>query len=85
MRAQAVSDDIDRSVWSSILLNNLLKKLDERMWEAIHGGKDVGIMVDGVLVGAFVHQEGRVKVVLDGLQVADVDASPARYDRSDDG
>jgi hypothetical protein len=71
-------DDVDRSVWASILLNNMLKKLHDTMWEAIHNSKDVAVTVDGQLVGEFVHRDGRVKVRLDGVQVADVDASPAR-------
>jgi hypothetical protein len=71
-------DDVDRSVWSSILLNNMLKKLNDRMWEAIHNDERVQVVIDGQKVGEFIPVGGRIRVEIDGLQVADVDASPAR-------
>jgi hypothetical protein len=73
-------DEIDRSVWSNILLNNLLKKLHDRVWEAIHSGKSVTITIAGEPVGEFIpHDDGQVLVEVDGHRVADVDVTPARY------
>jgi hypothetical protein len=73
-------DDIDRSIWSNLLLNSLLKKCDERMWEAIHTGKDVALDIDGRRVAEFSCEQGHVRVDIDGLRVADVDVTPARYE-----
>jgi hypothetical protein len=72
-------DDLDRSVWASILLNNMIKKLNERMWDDIHADKHVAVVVDGQVVGEFIPHDGLIRVEIDGLQVADVDASPGRY------
>jgi hypothetical protein len=71
-------DDVDRSVWSNILLNNMLKKCHDIMWEAIHNGQHVKITA-GESTAEFIPHDGRIRVEIDGLRVADVDASPARY------
>lgn len=72
-------DDIDRSVWTSIALSNLLKGLHERMWEAIHSGKDVVIEIDYQRVADFsCDEDSHVRVEIDGHRVGDFDVSPGR-------
>lgn len=63
--------NVDDSVWTSIGLGNVLKSIHERMWDAIRNdGKDVGVMIDGVLVAAFTRDGDRIVAVIDGQQVA---------------
>ena len=63
--------DVDDSVWTSIGLGNVLKRIEHRMWDAIRNdGKDVGVMIDGVLVAAFTRVDDRIVAVIDGNEVA---------------
>jgi hypothetical protein len=73
-------DDIDRSIWSNILLQNLLTNVQGTMWEAIHNNQHVAVWVAGTdhPIAEFIPHEGRILVELDGQQVADVDVTPAR-------
>src|SRR6185312_8515504 len=55
------NDEIDRSIWTSIGLSNALKGINERMYDAVRNeGKDVGVMIDGVLVAAFTRVDDRI-------------------------
>jgi len=77
------TDDIDRSVWSNILLQNILTKLQGDLWEAIHNNQHVAVWVAGTdhPIAEFIpHNNGMIRVELDGVQIADVDATPARYE-----
>ncbi len=63
--------DVDDSVWTSIGLGNVLSRINDRMWDAIRNdGKDVGVMIDGVLVAAFTRVDDRIVAVIDGKEVA---------------
>lgn len=63
--------DVDASVWTSIGLGNVLRSINDRVWAAIReDGKDVGVMIDGVLVAAFTRVDDRIVAVIDGKEVA---------------
>lgn len=63
--------DVDASVWTSIGLGNVLKGINDRVWDAIRNdGKDVGVMIDGVLVAAFTRVDDRIVAVIDGKEIA---------------
>ena len=46
-------DDIDRSIWTSIGLNNQLKTVSQQMWDAMTDGKTVTVLVDGQIIKEF--------------------------------
>jgi hypothetical protein len=63
--------DTDSAIWTSIGLGNVLKGINDRVWGAIiEQGKDVGVMIDGVLVAAFTRVDDRIVAVIDGKEVA---------------
>jgi hypothetical protein len=63
--------EVDASVWTSIGLGNVLKSINDRVWDAIRNeGKDVGVMIDGTLVAAFTRVDNRIVAVIDGNEVA---------------
>lgn len=52
-------------------MNNVLKRINDRVWDAVRNeGKDVGVMIDGVLVAAFTRVDDRIVAVIDGKEVA---------------
>lgn len=63
--------DVDNAVWTSIGLSNVLKSINDRVWDAIiDQGKDVGVMIDGALVAVFTRVDDRIVAVIDGEEVA---------------
>jgi len=75
-----MSDDIDRSVWSTIALQRLLTKQNDRMWDAIINGEHVAIFIGDDRIAQFIpHDAGYVRVEVDGQKVADLDLTPPPY------
>jgi hypothetical protein len=62
--------DADQAIWTSIGLSNVLKGINDRVWDSINQGKDVGVMIDGVLVAAFTRVDDRIVAVVDGKEIA---------------
>lgn len=63
--------EIDNRVWASIGLGNVLRKVDERMWDAVRNdGKHVAVMIDGETIAEFIRDEGHILALIDGQAVA---------------
>ena len=64
-------DEIEISIWTSIGLGNVLKGINGRVWDAVRNdGKDVRVIIDGVLIAAFTRVDDRIVAVIDGEEVA---------------
>lgn len=64
-------DYLNTGIWTSIGLNNVLKGVGERMYQAARNeGRPVEVTIDGVTVATFVRDSDRIVATIDGVEVA---------------